>query len=176
LRASLDEVVLSLDAEVQSPELRRFITDSLRRTTAALHASDRIMAWETVPLDLFNALPSSIQSCWVFVLRASQETGSKRHPNSHQRSLAIAGSGQFQVRENGDWKTYSLGDDRSSSIDSQWATIPPNTWHRWLVGSEDWGVLSFHTVPSDELIEERPAHSDNLDSGPTEQHWYQEQD
>lgn len=80
------------------------------------------------------------------------------------------------AREQGEWTTYSLGDDCSKSIDSRWATIPPNTWHRWLVGSGDWGVLSFHTVPSDELVEERPAHSDNLDSGPTVQRWYQEQD
>ena len=58
-------------------------------------------------------------------------------------------------------------------IQARWATIPPNTWHRWEVGAKDWAVLSFHTVATEDLIEERPATTDDLDAGPTEQSRYQ---
>ena len=35
-----------------------------------------------------------------------------------------------------------------------------NVWHRPVVGTDgDWAVVSFHTVPADELIEERPDSS-----------------
>ena len=38
-----------------------------------------------------------------------------------------------------------------------WEPIPPNVWHQPVVGRDaDWTVVSFHTVVSDELIEERP--------------------
>ena len=39
---------------------------------------------------------------------------------------------------------------------SRWASIPPNTWHQAVVAAAHWIVISFHTVPDDELIEERP--------------------
>src|SRR5262245_47589700 len=135
MRASSDEVILALDAELQSPQLREYIREAMQRTVAALQASDRLMTWETVPLDLFEQLPPSIQSCWVFVVRAAQDTGAERHPNSHQRSLSLSGSGHYEVREQGEWKTFTLSSE-PSSVDDRWATIPINTWHRWLVGSE----------------------------------------
>jgi len=38
----------------------------------------------------------------------------------------------------------------------RWISIPPNVWHRPVVGKDaDWVVISFHTVPAEELIEEK---------------------
>ena len=49
-------------------------------------------------------------------------------------------------------------------------SIPPNVWHQAVViEDKDWVVVSFHTVPADELIEERP---DTADSGRTHQRRY----
>ena len=61
---------------------------------------------------------------------------------------------------------------RDEPLERRWVSIPANTWHRLFVGPEAWGMLSFHTVPSAELIEERPVGPDGLDGGPTEQHRY----
>ena len=62
--------------------------------------------------------------------------------------------------------------DPGASVDRRWVTIPPNTWHQLFVGPGDWGMLSFHTVAAEELIEERPTSADSLDGGPTERHRY----
>jgi hypothetical protein len=43
---------------------------------------------------------------------------------------------------------------------SRWVSIPAGTWHQAVVPDEDWVVVSFHTVPEDELIEERPDRDD----------------
>lgn len=173
MHASADEVILALDAVVRSPEWVRHVNEALRRTADALANSDQAMTWETIPLDLFGDLPSSVLSCWVFMLRASQDTGAERHPNSHQRSLSLNGEGHVQLREQRAWQSYTLSSDTTAALDSRWITIPPNTWHRWRVGPQDWGVLSFHTVAAEELIEERPL-ADDLDAGPTGQRRYQD--
>ena len=172
MHAATDQEVLALDAVVRNSDLAREINDALRRTADALRSSDRPMAWETIPLDLFEELPSGILSCWVFMLRASQDTGAERHPNSHQRSLSLIGEGDVQLHEQGEWRSYALRSDREAQLDARWVTIPPNTWHRWRVGAGSWGVLSFHTVAAEELIEERPAESNDVDKGQTEQRKY----
>jgi len=54
-------------------------------------------------------------------------------------------------------------------------SIPPSTWHRLFVGDESWGMLSFHTVAAEDLIEELPIGPEGLDGGPTERHRYEAQ-
>ena len=44
--------------------------------------------------------------------------------------------------------------------EERWLSIPPDTWHQGVVGDEDWVVVSFHTVPKTELVEERPDPED----------------
>ena len=174
MRGSKDEIVLALDAAVRSSDVARHVQDALRRTAEALRNSDGPMAWETIPLDLFEELPPGVLSCWVFMLRASQDTGAERHPNSHQRSLSLIGEGQVQLRQQGEWQSFALNSHTATSIDDRWVSIRPNTWHRWQVGRDDWGVLSFHTVVAEDLVEERPMTSDDLDAGLTEQRRYQD--
>ena len=46
--------------------------------------------------------------------------------------------------------------EASAPVERRWISIPPNVWHRPVVGKDaDWVVLSFHTVPAEELIEEK---------------------
>src|SRR5205085_962971 len=41
-----------------------------------------------------------------------------------------------------------------------WEPIPQNVWHQPVISKEtDWVAVSFHTVPAEELIEERPESS-----------------
>jgi len=58
-----------------------------------------------------------------------------------------------------------------ASVQQRWVSIPPSTWHRLVVGTEPWGTLSFHTVDPEELTEETPVDSDDLD-GETHQERY----
>jgi len=117
-----------------------------------------VLAWEAIPLDCYEArLPASIQSSWVFVLRADVATGAERHPNSHQRMVSYRGHGDFQTRPDREWRSHHLTSDPSAPLEARWISIPPNVWHQGVVGPGDWAVVSFHTVPEHELIEERPA-------------------
>ncbi len=41
-------------------------------------------------------------------------------------------------------------------MEQRWISIPQNAWHRPVVRKGgDWTVVSFHTVPAEELIEEK---------------------
>ena len=119
------------------------------------------MAWEPIPLSAFDPkLPEGIESAWVFILRADSNTGAERHPNSHQRMMSFIGSGDLQTRPdlNQPWKANLLESNPAKPLNDRWISIPPNVWHQPVVGpTEDWVVVSFHTVPPNELIEERPV-------------------
>ena len=168
-----DPVLEQLDRAVSGPKVSAQLAAILSRVSATLQTGHDVMAWETVALSVFDgALPPSIASCWVFVIRAGAETGAERHPNSHQRSLSLAGGGEFQLRPKRTWERHPLTSAPDEPIEHRWVSIPVNTWHRWLAGGEPWGILSFHTVAADELIEETPVDPTQLDGGPTRQNLY----
>jgi hypothetical protein len=128
-----------------------------------------VLAWEAIPLECYGTLlPPTIRSSWVFVLRANVATGAERHPNSHQRMLSLRGHGDFQTQPAGAWVSHHLRSDPAAPLEDRWISIPPNVWHQGVVGPIDWAVVSFHTVPEHELIEERPA----ADDSETVQRWY----
>ena len=167
--ARTDSTIHLLDRAVRTPAVATHVAAVLERLARALPVKPGQMAWDTIPLGLFDQpLPPAIASCWVFVIRAGAETGAERHPNSHQRSLSLLGHGEFQLWDGRRWEPYPLVSDPGAPVDRRWVTIPPNTWHRLFVGPSDWGMLSFHTVAAEELIEERPSSTDSLDGGPTE--------
>jgi len=120
-----------------------------------------LLTWEPVPLATYGGrLPNMIRSSWVFVVRAQVNTGAERHPNSCQRMMSYRGSGDLQMWAGGRWRSNLLVSDSEARIKSRWLSIPPNIWHRVVLPKENWVVLSFHTVPEDELIEERPDPTD----------------
>jgi hypothetical protein len=135
-----------------------------------LDASRALMAWDVIPIDTFTGLPQSIRSCWIFVIRASAATTPERHPNSHQRSFSLVGGGTFELHDGTDWVPHPLGSDGGDERD-RWVSIPPSTWHRLRAGWDTWGMVSFHTVPSPELIEEKPVNPEDL-NGRTQQERY----
>lgn len=149
----------ALDTVLRSEHVREQIRPIVERVRAELARNkDALMAWEPIPLTVFGgALPSEIRSAWVFVLRAAADTGAERHPNSHQRMMSFEGSGDLQTGEPGQWQSNVLVSNPEAPLERRWISIPPNVWHRPVVGAEvDWAVVSFHTVVADELIEERP--------------------
>jgi hypothetical protein len=156
-----------LDAALRSGSVRDHIRSVVVRVSEALaRKKDALMSWEPVPLHIFVAtLPPEIRSAWVFVLRAGADTGAERHPNSQQRMMSFEGSGDLQTGEPGKWQSNALVSDPDAPLERRWISIPTNVWHRPLINAEtNWAVVSFHTVPAEELIEERPDHSREADT------------
>jgi len=158
----------ALDAVVRSNEVRAKIKPVVDRVCAALgREPEAVMTWEPIPLETFRQkLPPEIRSGWVFVLRAGADTGAERHPNSHQRMMTLHGTGDMRVRalHGGSstglaslpWQSNVLVSEPSAPLERRWISIPPNVWHRPVVGKDaNWVVVSFHTVPAEELIEEK---------------------
>ncbi len=156
------KILESLDAAVARPEAAARLTEIGERVLSTLARGPReIEAWESVPLSFYGpALEPEIKSSWVFVLRKGVTTGAERHPNSRQRMVSWSGDGDFQVHDGERWRSHFLVSDRRGPLESRWISIPPETWHQGVVGSRDWLVVSFQTVPAAELIEERPDPSD----------------
>jgi hypothetical protein len=172
MNVAQDPVLPALNEVVRTDSAAATITETLRRVVQQLDTSTKLMAWEIVPLSAFeDGLPASIRSCWIFVIRALAATGAERHPNSHQRSLSLTGSGTFELRDGSNWRSHPLTSTERDSLERRWVSIPPSTWHRLFVGPEPWGMLSFHTVDPEELIEERPLDTNNLE-GETHQERY----
>jgi hypothetical protein len=167
-----------LDTIVGSEEIRAQIYPIVERVRTALARNKKAqMTWEPIPLTIYGgALPSGIRSSWVFVLRAGATTGAERHPNSHQRMMSFEAAGDLQVRAGladdaeGQWQSNLLVSDPGAPLERRWISIPRNVWHQVVVPEgSDWVVVSFHTVPPEELTEERP---DSDDRGGTKQMRY----
>ena len=178
-----------LDAVVGSEEIRAQIYPIVERVRTKLARDEKAqMTWEPIPLAIYGgALPSEIRSSWVFVLRRGATTGAERHPNSHQRMMSFEGAGDLQVRARHgtspsirrtgladgsevQWQSKFLVSDPDAPLERRWISIPRNVWHQVVVPEgPDWVVVSFHTVPPEELIEERP---DSSDAGGTKQMLY----
>lgn len=160
----------TLDRIVRSEKVRAQILPIVERVRADLaRKPDALMAWEPIVLETFGALPSAIHSGWVFILRAGSDTGAERHPNSHQRMMSFEGTGDLktdvksaecdvQTESEIVWQSNVLVSDPQAPLERRWVSIPQNVWHRPVIPKgADWLVVSFHTVPPAELIEERPG-------------------
>ena len=164
--------ILRLLDELVGVESSRAVIDPIAsRVEAQLNTDPTApLAWEPVPLTTYtNNLPDFIRSSWVFVLRGNSASGAERHPNSHQRVMSYRGAGDLQTRTGDEWQSHCLKSDSDGPLLSRWASIPPNIWHQAVVAGSHWVVVSFHTVPDDELVEERP---DSADTESTRQRRY----
>src|SRR4029079_8999611 len=152
----------SIDTILRSDTVREQIRPIIAQVRAELACKkDALMTWEPIPLTVFDgALPRKIRSAWVFVLRAGADTGAERHPNSHQRMMTFEGSGDMRTEEGGQWRSNVLVSNPEAPLEQRWISIPQSVWHRPVVGAKgDWTVISFHTVPAEELIEEKQDES-----------------
>jgi hypothetical protein len=178
----------ALDAIVGPEEIRAQIYPIVERVRTELTRNRKAqMTWEPIPLTIYGgALPPGIRSSWVFVLRGGATTGAERHPNSHQRMMSFEAAGDLQVRARHgtspsirrtgladgkeQWQSNLLVSELGAPLERRWISIPRNVWHQVVVPEgSDWVVISFHTVPAEELIEERP---DAGNAGGTKQMLY----
>jgi hypothetical protein len=165
-------ILQSLDALLDLDSVRAAIDPIVERVEQNLARDEAaVMAWEPIPLAIYGtSVPSFIRSSWVFILRKGATTGAERHPNSIQRMMSYRGTGDMQTGGPGRWRSHHLVPDPNADFDTRWLSIPINVWHQCVVpNAADWVVVSFHTVPAEELIEERP---DEQDVGRTRQKTY----
>jgi hypothetical protein len=164
MTADEEKILLFLDGVLQRESVRCYLDGVAARAEHRLRTNPSgVMAWEPIPLDVYSTpLPGSIQSSWVFILRADVATGAERHPNSRQRMMSYRGSGDLQTRTGVRWESNLLGSDPHLLLEQRWISIPENIWHQAVTPKATWLVVSFHTVPAEELIEERPDPSDAL--------------
>jgi hypothetical protein len=157
-----DPIAIELSRGLKSSRVRQALAPALDRVQSALAGlPGQPQAWEPLPLDSLKlAVPPEIQSCWIFVLRANANFGAERHPNSHQRTVALAGTALFEVFVDGAWCPCAVDGGRGAAEPGSAISIPPSVWHRIRVGSENFVSVSFHTARADELIEETPVGTD----------------
>jgi len=162
--AAQDPVIARLSPVIHARGIAARLHDAVQRVEQRLDGSHGPMAWEIVPLTVFGgALPETVRSCWIFVIRPGAATGAERHPNSYQRSCSLLGGGRFELYDGRVWRPHALTSGTGEDVGQHWVSIPPATWHRLRVGSSTWGMVSFHTVAAGDLIEENPRDPDRLD-------------
>jgi hypothetical protein len=156
------QVLQFLDHLFHQEAIRAFLDGVVQRLEARLQDNpSALMAWESVPLTLYGTpFPGSIRSSWVFILKADVATGAERHPNSRQRMMSYRGSGDLQTKTGEFWRSKPLLSGSQGPLDQRWISIRENVWHQAVTSEANWAVVSFHTVPAEELIEERPDRND----------------
>jgi len=162
LKKRTQKILQSLDKIMMRESVTAVIDSLVPRVEKKLKKDpEALLAWEPVPLDTYGkSLPIMIRSSWVFIVRAKAKSGAERHPNSHQYMMSYRGGGDLQVMTGEKWDSNLLSSDPGKGIESRWVSIPPCTWHQAVTSKENWVVVSFHTAPEDELIEERPDPTD----------------
>jgi hypothetical protein len=150
-------ILETLDQSLRRPGVGSVIQAIASRVDQKLKSDpETTLAWAPVPLEAYGGgLPEMIRSSWVFVLRKGTTSGAERHPNSYQRVMSYRGRADFQMYENGAWRSNVLVDDLFALLNERWLSIPISVWHKPIMGAEDWTVVSFHTATQSELIEER---------------------
>jgi hypothetical protein len=151
-------ILRQLDDAIRQPRAAKLLNAVANKVDEALE-SDRNarLAWEALPLSVYDRLPPGIASSWIFALRADSSSGAERHPNSVQRFMSYRGSADMQTWNGSVWVSHVLRSEPDVPFEQRWLSIPTNTWHKPVMGGGNWLVVSFHTAADDELIEERPA-------------------
>jgi hypothetical protein len=165
------KILLILDKIVKQNSVRAVIDSFIPKVEQKLATDpETMLAWEPVPLETYSGkLPDIIHSSWVFVIRAESESGAERHPNSHQYMMSYRATGDLQIKADKKWESNLLISDPGEKFGSRWVSIPPYTWHQAVTSQKNWTVVSFHTAPEEELIEERP---DSTNTQSTRQRLY----
>ena len=100
--------------------------------------------WHFVSL---RPLPEGIASAGLFVVPARSSPTPHRHPNSIQHMRRLSGEARVRLSLSGEVLDKSVGPDEP------WVVIEENATHAIDVGAEEFVVISFHTVPQEELLE-----------------------
>ena len=141
LSSLMPERLAALDALVE--QSREDLDAATVRARGLLDTGEEF-GWDFVAVE---PLPDGIVSAGLFVLPARSTPTPHRHPNSVQHMRRL--SGDTRVRVSSGREVL----DRSVTADEPWLVIEADAIHRIDVGAEELVVISFHTVPQEELLE-----------------------
>ena len=141
-----------LHAAVEWLLRQKFFSRTIEHLRVELGGSPEPFVWATVALDTIGgALPASIKSCWIFLLKRDVPSGSHFHPNSVQHMVAVNGRGRSNVG-GAERALIPFGSARHS-IQEKWHVIGEGIPHEFFPEGEDMAVVSFHTCAAAELEE-----------------------
>lgn len=148
-------LLAELEARISDARVAAWLEGAADRLTRRMEDDPELdIDFEVVPAAVLDPPPPTV-SAWVFILRRGLESGAERHPNSTQRMAALRGSGVFQTWNGTEWLSHPLSPETGGHLENRWVSIPPNVWHQGAPPNQHWVVVSFHTAPADQLIEER---------------------
>jgi mannose-6-phosphate isomerase-like protein (cupin superfamily) len=141
----------ALDALIEGA-FRPLIDQAVEAARRMLATSQEPFGWRFIDAGSGD-FPDGIGSVAVFVLPAGTSPSGHHHPNSTQHMRVLAGRATVTLRSAGspadrDGVRYGVGARRP------WLVIPQGVVHELAVmPGEDLVVLSFHTVPQEDLLE-----------------------
>ena len=141
-----------LNAAVESLVRQESFPRAVERLRLELNGSPEPFVWSTVDLDTLGvALPPSIKSGWIFLLRSDVPSGCHYHPNSVQHMVVLNGQGRSKV---GAVERPMIPFGRAGhSIEEKWYVIEEGVPHEFFPEGEHMTVVSFHTCAAFELEE-----------------------
>ena len=151
LTTRLGATLRALDALIEG-ELRSQIAEAVDAARRMLATSREPFGWRFIDLGSRD-LPEGIRSGAVFVLPARSSPPGQHHPNSIQHMRVLAGRAVVTLRSRErtaqhDPARYDMGEERP------WLVIPRGVVHQFEIPPEaELVVLSFHTVPEEDLLE-----------------------
>jgi quercetin dioxygenase-like cupin family protein len=147
LTTQLGSTLRALDTLIEG-ELRPQIAEAVEAARRVLATSREPFGWRFIDLGARH-LPDGIRSGAVFVLPAGATPPGHHHPNSVQHMRWLAGRAVVTLRPaERDPVRYGVGKEQP------WLVIPRGVVHQFEVSPEgELVVLSFHTVPEEDLLE-----------------------
>jgi quercetin dioxygenase-like cupin family protein len=149
LTTQLGSTLRALDTLIGGA-LRPQVAEAVEVARQMLASSREPFGWRFLDLGA-RQLPDDIRSGAVFVLPAGTTPPGHHHPNSIQHMRVLAGRALvtlWPAERAARHDRYGVGTERP------WLVIPRGVVHQIEVMPEsELVVLSFHTVPEDELLE-----------------------
>jgi hypothetical protein len=137
----MPERLTALDALVERSQA---VLDAACLKARAMLQIGEEFGWEFVSL---GPLPEGIASAGLFVLPARSRPTPHRHPNSIQHMRRLSGEARVRLAHDGEVM------DRLVGADERWVVIETDATHQIDVEDREFVVISFHTVPQEELLE-----------------------
>ena len=147
-------ILEKLDSLLKKGDIANLITPMISEVKKELEQKQVVSITKNIPVESFGSeLPTSINLCRLFILKANTKSKIERHTNSYQRTYTLCGKGDTKIFENNVWKS-NVRKSSGSSIENKWLSVPENTWHQPISFSDDWITITFHTAFENEIIDE----------------------